>query len=101
MSISGWGWAQCACLECFRTLCSITDTDSLIHTHPGDSSAMFSPLHRPPLFELRNVSRYYETPSGTVRALDRLDCTIQVGEFIGIVGRSGSGKSTLLNVMTG
>jgi len=54
-----------------------------------------------PLFELRRVSRHYETPSGTVRALDGLDCTIHAGEFVGIIGRSGSGKSTLLNVLTG
>jgi putative ABC transport system ATP-binding protein len=34
-----------------------------------------------------------------IRALDRIDLSIQRGEFLSIMGPSGSGKSTLLNIL--
>jgi ABC-type lipoprotein export system ATPase subunit len=34
-----------------------------------------------------------------VRALDRVNLTINAGEFVSIIGPSGSGKSTLLNIL--
>jgi putative ABC transport system ATP-binding protein len=47
--------------------------------------------------ELRNVSRIY----GSQRALDRLDLTIEAGEWLAVMGPSGSGKTTLLNLLGG
>lgn len=51
-----------------------------------------------PLLRLAQVSRIYgeEVP---VHALDRVDLTVTVGEFVSIVGPSGSGKSTMLGLL--
>jgi putative ABC transport system ATP-binding protein len=55
----------------------------------------------PPALTLREVTR--ELPSGgrTLTILDRIELTIEHGEFVAIVGPSGSGKSTLLALMAG
>ena len=37
----------------------------------------------------------------TINALDSVDCTIESGEFVSILGVSGSGKSTLLHLIGG
>lgn len=47
--------------------------------------------------EFRNVSFTYD---GSARILDRINCKIEPGEMIGIVGHSGSGKSTLVNLIS-
>jgi len=51
-----------------------------------------------PVLELRNVSKFYYLGDNIVRALDKINLTINRGEFISIVGPSGSGKSTFLQV---
>lgn len=38
---------------------------------------------------------------GSVAVLEKLDLTVQQGEFISIVGRSGCGKSTFLRLLAG
>jgi teichoic acid transport system ATP-binding protein len=48
------------------------------------------------------VSRGFKSRRSTlVRAIDRLDLDIRVGEAVGIVGSNGSGKSTLLRAIGG
>ncbi|MBI2706243.1 MAG: ABC transporter ATP-binding protein [Actinobacteria bacterium] len=52
-----------------------------------------------PLIELDQVGRAYDTISGTVRALDGINLTIERGELVVVLGPSGSGKTTLLNLV--
>ena len=51
----------------------------------------------PPLLEIRNLSFAYE--GSTALVFDRLNLTVQKGEFILIKGPSGTGKSTLLRLI--
>lgn len=54
-----------------------------------------------PLIEMRNVVKVYSTAAGEFDALKGVNLQVEVGEFVGIVGKSGAGKSTLLNMITG
>lgn len=51
--------------------------------------------------DVKNVSKIYDSQSGKVRVLDKVNVSINKGEFVGIVGDSGSGKTTLLNLVGG
>jgi len=51
-----------------------------------------------PLLRLDGVSRIYGDEV-KIHALDRVDLTIETGEFVSIVGPSGSGKSTMLGLL--
>ena len=55
--------------------------------------------HAPPLVELANVARRYRMGETTVTALERVDLTVEPGEFTVVLGPSGSGKTTLLNLI--
>jgi putative ABC transport system ATP-binding protein len=49
--------------------------------------------------ELVEVTKVYELPRGSVKALDNVSVSIEAGGFISIMGPSGSGKTTLLNII--
>ena len=48
------------------------------------------------MIEIKNLSKFYNTPDGVFTALDDVNLTIDDGEIFGIIGMSGAGKSTLL-----
>lgn len=47
-----------------------------------------------PYISIQGLKKHYK--GGEIRALDGIDCTIERGEVLVIIGPSGSGKSTLL-----
>ena len=53
------------------------------------------------IVETKNLKKYYQTGSNTVKALDGVDFCVKDQEFVAIIGKSGSGKSTLLHMLGG
>ncbi len=53
------------------------------------------------LISLKDVSKWYDTPSGRFEALKAIGISVRRGECVAVVGKSGSGKTTLINVITG
>ena len=53
------------------------------------------------MIEVRDVTLDYETPNGSVRAVERASFGARPSEFLCLVGPSGCGKTTLLNMIAG
>ncbi|MEY2924333.1 MAG: hypothetical protein RLZZ337_881 [Bacteroidota bacterium] len=51
------------------------------------------------LIELKDIYKTYVMGTSKINALDGLDCTIDKGEYVALMGPSGSGKSTLMNII--
>ena len=54
---------------------------------------------RPPVAELRGISKIYGSGDLEVKALDQLNLTVQEGDYLAVMGASGSGKSTAMNIL--
>ena len=50
---------------------------------------------------LKNVSKIYRMGEVEIRAVDKIEFTIDKGEFVVVVGPSGAGKTTVLNILGG
>ncbi len=52
-----------------------------------------------PLLKLTNISKIYSTGDNKTVALDKINFSVNKGEFVAIMGPSGSGKSTLMHII--
>lgn len=53
------------------------------------------------ILRCESVSKAYGSGQNKVNALNKINLTVEKGEFIAVVGASGSGKSTLLHLIGG
>jgi NitT/TauT family transport system ATP-binding protein len=51
--------------------------------------------------EARHVDLVYDTPAGSVKAVEDVSFAMQPSEFLCLIGPSGCGKSTMLNIIAG
>jgi NitT/TauT family transport system ATP-binding protein len=57
------------------------------------------PARKGAKIDIAGLRKVFETPRGTVEAIQTIDLEIKPGEFFCIVGPSGCGKSTLLRIL--
>lgn len=55
------------------------------------------------VLEVKNLVKIYDGEKGqfATKALNRINLTVEKGEFVALMGPSGSGKTTLLNILSG
>src|SRR5947208_12641210 len=71
-------------------------------TVSGNAAAAGALARSGALIDAKGIVKIYPTVSGEpVLALDRVDMSVDDGEFVCLVGPSGCGKSTLLRLLAG
>jgi NitT/TauT family transport system ATP-binding protein len=56
---------------------------------------------RPPLLEISNLCKVFDSKAGEMTALRNIDLTVHRREFMCVLGQSGCGKSTLIRILAG
>ena len=51
------------------------------------------------VIEIENIARHFYVGNETIKALKKIDVSIEKNEFVALMGQSGSGKSTLMNIL--
>ena len=51
------------------------------------------------ILEVKHLKKYFNTPKGTLHAVDDVSFTLERGKTLGIVGESGCGKSTTASLL--
>jgi peptide/nickel transport system ATP-binding protein len=60
-----------------------------------------SPNHKEALLDVTELTVYFNTDRGEVKALDRVELSVAKGEIVGLIGESGSGKTTIARSILG
>lgn len=47
------------------------------------------------LLKIRNLKKFFHSPSGVIKAIDDVSFDVKQGEIVGLIGESGSGKTTV------
>src|SRR3546814_13594739 len=66
--------------------------------HKTDDATPHSSNRKPPMLDMRQVTKVYRTELVETHALRSLDLHVKEGEFVAVTGPSGSGKTTFLNI---
>lgn len=53
------------------------------------------------ILEVKNLKKYFKTPTGTLHAVDNVSFSVERGTTLGLVGESGCGKSTIGRLIVG
>ena len=56
---------------------------------------------RPVVMQIKNLGKEFETPNGSVTALQDINFNVHKREFVCVIGPSGCGKSTLIRILAG
>lgn len=63
---------------------------------------MFQNAAKASFIALENIGKSYLQPNGqTISIIENINCQLQVGEIIALLGPSGSGKSTIMRMIAG
>lgn len=74
----------------------ISESPSLSENlHPTNQSDAYHPI----IINLEEITKIYGSENTKVKALDKINLTIEKGEYCTIMGASGSGKSTMMNII--
>jgi NitT/TauT family transport system ATP-binding protein len=72
---------------------------TVLSDRTGNAASQVKPAD--PILVVEDIVKRFETPDGTLTAIDRVSFTVAPGEFLALIGPSGCGKSTLFNVIGG
>ena len=73
--------------------------ENLLANSPETRTLPNGPATATPVLRLSDIEKIYQTKTIETVALNRVNMTINRGEFVSIMGPSGCGKSTLLSLM--
>ena len=51
------------------------------------------------IININNIARHFHLGNEVIKALKKIDISIEKNEFVALMGQSGSGKSTLMNII--